>query len=212
VVANACPGTVSCSTTSNGALGVLRGNGDGTFRAPVLYGSGGFNSISVVVADVNRDGKPDLVVANVCPDYPSVAVRDVNRDGKPDLLLSNYCGDTPDCSGVGTVGVLINTSPTTYLSLINAVKEDESKPLVADIMAATLRVAEIEATKGRLAAADVLLKAFVDEVKAAESVKSLTAADAAILIQQAKELICEFDCRKGQCLYDEWTSCERRAF
>ena len=22
--------------------------------------------------------------------------------------------------------------------------------------------------------------------------------------------LCEFDCRKGQCLYDEWDSCERR--
>jgi hypothetical protein len=22
--------------------------------------------------------------------------------------------------------------------------------------------------------------------------------------------VCEFDCRKGQCLYDEWSSCERR--
>jgi len=22
--------------------------------------------------------------------------------------------------------------------------------------------------------------------------------------------ICEFDCRKGQCLYDEWATCERR--
>jgi len=22
--------------------------------------------------------------------------------------------------------------------------------------------------------------------------------------------MCEFDCRKGQCLYDEWESCERR--
>jgi hypothetical protein len=22
--------------------------------------------------------------------------------------------------------------------------------------------------------------------------------------------VCEFDCRKGQCLYDEWDSCERR--
>lgn len=22
--------------------------------------------------------------------------------------------------------------------------------------------------------------------------------------------LCEFDCRKGQCVYDEWASCERR--
>jgi hypothetical protein len=46
---------------------VLRGNGDGTFQAFVHYGSGGKNAIGVAVADVNADGKPDLLVVNVCP-------------------------------------------------------------------------------------------------------------------------------------------------
>ena len=107
----------------NGTVGVLLGNGDGTFQTAVTYGSGGYYADSVAVADVNGDGKPDLVVANACasssncanggsvgvllgngdgtfqaavtygsggqyePD--SVAVADVNGDGKPDLLVAN---------------------------------------------------------------------------------------------------------------------------
>jgi len=47
-------------------VGVLLGNGDGTFGAAVSYGSGGQGSSSVAVADVNGDGKPGLAVANFC--------------------------------------------------------------------------------------------------------------------------------------------------
>ena len=49
-----------------GSVGVLLGNGDGTFQAAVTYGSGGYQANSVAVADVNGDGKPDLLVANLC--------------------------------------------------------------------------------------------------------------------------------------------------
>ena len=45
-------------------MGVFLGNGDGTFRAAVTYDSGGMTADSVAVADVNGDGKPDLLVAN----------------------------------------------------------------------------------------------------------------------------------------------------
>jgi hypothetical protein len=48
---------------NEGAVGVLLGNGDGTFQAAVSYDSGGLGN-SVAVADVNGDGKPDVVVAS----------------------------------------------------------------------------------------------------------------------------------------------------
>jgi hypothetical protein len=91
----------------------------------------GVGPFSVAVADINGDGKPDLIVANddntvsvlVNTTAPgaatasfatqqafaaggiliSVAVADVNGDGKPDLITAN--DDIP-----GTVSVLLNTT------------------------------------------------------------------------------------------------------
>jgi hypothetical protein len=100
-----------CDGSGSGSVSVLLGNGDGTFSAPVdvLTGTG---PDAVAVADLNRDGKPDLVSANVGTggvsvllgngdgtfgaktDFPagraaSVAVGDFNRDAKPDLAVAN---------------------------------------------------------------------------------------------------------------------------
>ena len=46
----------SCSGNCNGTVGVLLGNGDGTFKTAVTYDSGAFGATSVAVADVNGDG------------------------------------------------------------------------------------------------------------------------------------------------------------
>src|SRR5262249_53583160 len=90
-------------------VSVLLGKGDGTFQGPLFYGAGGLPS-AVVVADVNGDGHPDLVVnigvVSVLlgkgdgtfqgPQFygagglPSaVVVADVNGDGYPDLVTAN---------------------------------------------------------------------------------------------------------------------------
>jgi hypothetical protein len=60
VVANCGSG---CQT-GTGTVGVLLGNGDATFQTAVTYGTGGIGAHQVIVADVNGDGKPDLIIPN----------------------------------------------------------------------------------------------------------------------------------------------------
>jgi Bacterial Ig-like domain (group 3)/FG-GAP-like repeat/Abnormal spindle-like microcephaly-assoc'd, ASPM-SPD-2-Hydin len=118
---------------SVGDVGVLLGNGDGTFQTAVVYGSGANVASSVAVADVNGDNNPDLITANQFDDEVgvllgngdgtfgtaftyssgvsgpfSVAVADLNGDGKADLVVTN-CNSSA-CAVEGAVDVLINTS------------------------------------------------------------------------------------------------------
>ena len=141
------------SNCDSGGVGVLLGNGDGTFQTVVPYGSGGSFAQSVAVADVNGDGKPDLLVANCSVDGDpqceeggtvgvllgngngafqtavsygsggyealSVAVADVNGDGKLDLLIANCSVDNdPPCEGNGTVGVLLGNGNGTFQTVV----------------------------------------------------------------------------------------------
>jgi hypothetical protein len=64
---------VAAGSATGSTVDVLVGNGDGTFKSAVPYNSGGFTALSVTVADVNGDNKPDLVVANWCTDNTCVA-------------------------------------------------------------------------------------------------------------------------------------------
>ena len=64
LVANQCGGELSC--LANGTVGVLLGNGDGSFQEAQTYGSGGNSPLSIAVEDVNGDGKRDLLVGNIC--------------------------------------------------------------------------------------------------------------------------------------------------
>jgi hypothetical protein len=60
-------GWASFQDVSHGSVGLLLGNGNGTFQSPVTLDSGGSLASSIVVADVNGDGKPDVVVSNCGP-------------------------------------------------------------------------------------------------------------------------------------------------
>jgi hypothetical protein len=67
VVTNYCE-TVNQSGNcagEEGGVSVLLGNGDGTFQPAVMYATGAPFAASVAVGDVNGDGVPDLVVADV---------------------------------------------------------------------------------------------------------------------------------------------------
>ncbi len=103
---------------ARGGLAVLLGNGDGTFGSPVLYAKDDF--YAVTVADINGDGKLDLLGSGYDPatkipfitislgngdgtfqkvitttttvSYYSLAVADFNGDGLMDVAGGNYDG------------------------------------------------------------------------------------------------------------------------
>ncbi len=82
-------GTASNSLTDNlGNVAVLLGNGDGTFQTAVPYHRGGYGASSVALADVNGDGKLDLVVANCSTSIKSCS----DADGNVVVLLGNGNG------------------------------------------------------------------------------------------------------------------------
>jgi hypothetical protein len=119
VVANGGVGPTGEVVTNT--MSVLLGNGDGSFKTQQTFDVGD-NPDAVAVADLNGDGKPDLVVANVnngvgsgtvsvllgngdgtfqtqhmvaVGSVPSaVAVTDLNGDGKPDLVVLNSFDNT----------------------------------------------------------------------------------------------------------------------
>jgi len=80
VVTNMCLDTTGCH-----GVGVLLGNGDGTFQSGVGYDTGGLEAGGLAVGDVNGDGAPDLIVVNDCQLQTCVA-------GTSDLLLNNGDG------------------------------------------------------------------------------------------------------------------------
>ena len=124
-----------------GLVSPFRATGDGGFslvdgtsmRAPVVLGSG-LNSI--VSADFNGDGKPDIAGVNYGPtvsvllgngdgtfspapgfplafgsrDYGSIATADFTGDGKPDLAVTDAGNNTLTVvTGVGTASVVVHS-------------------------------------------------------------------------------------------------------
>ena len=94
IVANFCDEVSNCTCTDSvcdyGSVGVLLGNGDGTFQPAVTYLAGGYFTQSVAVADVNGDGKPDLLVINDCTSAINCAYTVGN--GSVAVLLGNGDG------------------------------------------------------------------------------------------------------------------------
>ncbi|HUO59630.1 MAG TPA: FG-GAP-like repeat-containing protein [Candidatus Acidoferrales bacterium] len=120
ILLNVCEGT-GCGS---GAFVVLLGNGDGTFQQSLIPGAD-LPGITTM-ADVNHDGKLDIVIvstqyvtsqvtvylgngdgtfrAGLKTDLgsfstQSVAIKDLNGDGNPDLVIANPCAAPTVCSG-----------------------------------------------------------------------------------------------------------------
>jgi large repetitive protein len=138
----------NCSTTTGnvcdrpGSLGVLLGNGDGTFQPVVTSEVISTNPVALAVADLNGDGKPDAVVTSPGgvtvllgkgdgtfdsgvvysaggSGANAVTIADVNGDGKPDLLVANCNNVEYYCDGNGSVGVLLGKGNGTFHPAVN---------------------------------------------------------------------------------------------
>jgi len=114
VVVNGATLDSSGNSQPGAGISILLGKGDGTFQQPVTLSAGGLPT-RAFIADVNRDGKPDILVvtedANTFTSEIAVflnagngtfsapafivtlygtdlAVADLNNDGSPDLLIT----------------------------------------------------------------------------------------------------------------------------
>ncbi len=114
VVANDCQTLNELSQCNSlGGVSVLMGNGDGTFQTAVPYDSGGFDATSVAVGDVNRDGHPDLIVANQCQSF--------DQNG--------------ECVGPSEVGVLLGNGDGTFQPAVSygSIGTDASSVAIGDV-------------------------------------------------------------------------------
>jgi len=84
----------------------LLGNGDGTFQSPVTYATNGYTPSSIVVADLNGDGKQDLVVGSSGPSV-SVLVGNGNGTFQPHMDYVTDNTSTPYPSAVQSPYVVV---------------------------------------------------------------------------------------------------------
>jgi hypothetical protein len=109
---------IAQNTSGPPTIAILLGNGDGTFTALTPFSTGGSSIALFQTADLNNDGKLDLVVTDYLKGqvqiflgkgdgtfqpptniatgrYPGgVAIADFNGDGKLDILLTNELDNT----------------------------------------------------------------------------------------------------------------------
>lgn len=82
-VADECTSIIK-SVCAGGKVGVLAGNGDGTFMAAVTFPTGGAVATSVAAADDDGDGKTDIFVSSACVGGTNCP------NGVVGVMLNNY--------------------------------------------------------------------------------------------------------------------------
>jgi Bacterial Ig-like domain (group 3)/FG-GAP-like repeat len=144
VVAISCVVEPGCGAHSQ--VGVLLGNGDATLQTAVTYETGGFLAQSAALADLNGDGRLDIVVANCGTEFNcfgnasvgvllgngdgtfrpvvtydvgrrrayALAVADVNRDGRPDVAVATGGCPSPNCYNPAAVVVLLGNGDGSF--------------------------------------------------------------------------------------------------
>jgi hypothetical protein len=65
-VANECQNFIDGQCTTVPTVGVLVGNGDGTFKTATAYRTSGILATSVAIGDADGDGRNDMFVSNAC--------------------------------------------------------------------------------------------------------------------------------------------------
>ena len=147
-------------SAGNGAVEILLGNGNGTFRSAGLITVGSPAS-RIAAADFNLDGALDLAVsvgthgqvmillgngdgsfrtpldsgaktpaAQLSALVPGMAIGDVNGDGKPDLVLGPYT-----FASSGSIAVMLGNGDGTFQGPVNSSFDRVDKPrmVVADL-------------------------------------------------------------------------------
>ena len=131
-------------TTSPASVQILFGNANGTFQSPISYASslnnGATNTTSVLVTDLNHDGKPDLVISGSLagnngiqlflndgsgnflsgPAYglggfelAPIVAQDFNGDGNVDVVMGSTISENSGTRADGTLSVLLGNGDGT---------------------------------------------------------------------------------------------------
>jgi PKD repeat protein len=103
------------AVNADATVGLLLGNGDGAFRRPIIYLSNGpFNSgYDVAVADVNGDGRPDVIAgaSNLLTVFPSAAAPAENVANAPLAATGFNHRATQGAPFLGIVARFIDANP-----------------------------------------------------------------------------------------------------
>jgi hypothetical protein len=174
---------VGALDTSQSEIGVLLGNGNGTFGAPTMFATYSYPSM-ITMADFDKDGHLDIAIVHMNGDSPTSIMRG-NGDGTFQAEAFIMSGDTPvaavagDFSGTGRQDLAIVTNPsveTGYVGLFQNLSAGasnsgsgvpsvvSSSPASGNVSTATTYTFTFSDTAGYQAinVANVLINNFID--------------------------------------------------